>query len=238
MAATYAHLRDLDQLDIVTSTINTSIEVIPYMLSILPDAILPGAGFHALFTLSSTYGMFFASLIEARLILWGIHSFAHQYAPQILFATESQILGENALCKNKITHTIQGKEFMDGPAGHLYTFPSSPMYMLGVASSYVFNTLNAQSKELEALGPAFSTRYYVSLTFLLFLIGLIASFRMVYNCETFNSVMLSSIIGLLIGYLLVMQNKLLVGDSSVNMLGIPQLRNRTASGKKIYVCPK
>jgi hypothetical protein len=232
MEAAAARIRNLMELDSITSAINTATEVIPYMLSILPDAILPAAGFHALFTLSSAYGMFFASLIEARLLLWGTQALSYHYSP------DDGGYGRNSLCSNKITHGNPGNDFMDGPTLAPYTFPSTPMYMLSVAASYVFNTLNAQSKELETLGPAFSTRYYVSLTFLIGLIVLIGAFRMVYTCESFFNIITSSAIGIIIGFALVVQNKRLFGDGSINMLGIPHLRNRTASGKKIYVCPK
>lgn len=233
MEAAAARIRDLAQLDSVTEAINTATEVIPYMLSILPDAILPAAGFHALFTLSSAYGMFFASLIEARILLWGIQASSYHF-----LGNEDEGRGRNERCSNHITHGNQDREFMNDPHHRPFVFPSTPMYMLSVASSYVFNTLNAQSKELEALGPAFSTRYYVSLTFLISLISLIAAFRMISDCESFFNIITSSVIGIIIGYMLVVQNKRLFGDASINMLGIPHLRNRTASGKKIYVCPK
>ena len=45
-------------------------------------------------------------------------------------------------------------------------------------------------------------------------------------------------IGLVVGFLLVRQNISLLGPTSINLLGIPLLRNRTADGKKLYVCPK
>jgi hypothetical protein len=61
---------------------------------------------------------------------------------------------------------------------------------------------------------------------------------MVYECDSFSAVMGSMAIGLILGYLLVLQNALLFGPSSINMIGIPLLRNKTVDGKKIYVCPK
>lgn len=222
----------------ITEAINTATDVIPYMLSILPDAILPASGVYALFTLSSAFGTFFASLIEARIILLGIHIFAHHYLPGVDFDRYRPAVDRNSFCTNKITRTIGNDDIMEGPAGHKYVFPSTPMYMLSVASAYVFNTLSNQSKELEALGPAFSTRYYVSITFLLALVSLVGSFRFMYGCEEYYNIIGSSILGLIIGTLLVMQNKRLFGDSSINLLGIPYLRNRSAGGKKLYVCPK
>jgi hypothetical protein len=221
-----------DGLDSIGNALLTARDIIPYMLSIMPDALLPASGVYALFTLSSTFGMFFVSLVEARLILLGIHMFAHHFMDVANFAQPGQ---EDALCRNRLTPS---PDWFEGEGAHPYTTPSRPMYMLGVACAYVFNTLNNQSKELEALGPAFSTRYYVSLTFLILLIIVVGAFRIMYNCEFFYNVLVSSSIGLIVGTFLVMQNKRLFGDSIVNMLGIPHLRNRAATGKKLYVCPK
>ena len=221
-----------DGLDSIGDALITARDMIPYMISIMPDALLPASGVYALFTLSSTFGMFFASLLEARVILLGIHMFAHHFMDVANFAQPGQ---EGALCRNRLTPS---PDWFEGEAAHRYTTPSTPMYMLSVACAYVFNTLNNQSKELEALGPAFSTRYYVSLTFLILLIIIVGAFRIMYNCEFFYNILVSSVIGLIVGTFLVMQNKRLFGDSSVNMLGIPYLRNRSASGKKLYVCPK
>lgn len=216
----------------IEEAINTVREIIPYMISILPDAILPASGIYAIFTLSYTFGMFFFSLVEARLILWALHNFAHS-SMGIGFAEPN-----DELCRNRVTYMHDNEDFMGGAGGRQFSTPSTPMYMLSVAGAYIFNTLNNQSKELEALGPAFSTRYYVSLTFMILIVLLVGSFRLLYGCESFYNVLVSSLVGLIVGSLLVVQNVRLFGDSSVNMLGIPQLRNKTASGKKLYVCPK
>ena len=110
--------------------------------------------------------------------------------------------------------------------------------MLSVASAYIFTTLNQQAKELQALGPAYSSRYYSSVIFLLMIIFLFIVFRLTYQCDGFGVLILSMVIGLIIGSLLVIQNTRLFGPQSVNLIGIPLLRNRTADGKKLYVCPK
>jgi hypothetical protein len=117
-------------------------------------------------------------------------------------------------------------------------FPSSQIYMLSVASAYIFSTLNAQTKELTALGPSYSARYYISTIFLTVLLFLFVCFRIAYGCESFAVAIMSVPIGLLLGMLLVQQNLRLFGAESINLIGIPLLHSRTASGKKIYVCPK
>jgi hypothetical protein len=48
--------------------------------------------------------------------------------------------------------------------------------------------------------------------------------------------MITVALGLILGTTLVQQNVRLFGENSVNLIGIPILRSRTASGKKLYVC--
>jgi hypothetical protein len=116
-------------------------------------------------------------------------------------------------------------------------FPSSPVYMVSAASGYVFSTLTLQKKDLEALGPEFSVKYYISIVFLSFVIFTFIYFRMAYNCESIPVLALSAPIGFIIGVILVQQNIKLFSKSGINLLGIPQMTSVNASGQKIYVCP-
>ena len=102
----------------------------------------------------------------------------------------------------------------------------------------MFTTLNLQSKELAALGPSYSSRYYVSAIFLTVLLFLFIAFRAAYGCDTFGVLMMTVPIGVILGMLLVQQNSRLFGPESINLVGIPLLQGRAASGRPIYVCPK
>ena len=49
-------------------------------------------------------------------------------------------------------------------------------------------------------------------------------------------VFISIVLGLLVGTMLVSQNLKILGPDSTNLMGIPLLRNKTATGEKMYVC--
>ena len=49
-------------------------------------------------------------------------------------------------------------------------------------------------------------------------------------------VFISIALGLFVGTMLVAQNLKILGPDSTNLMGIPLLRNKTATGEKIYVC--
>jgi glucan phosphoethanolaminetransferase (alkaline phosphatase superfamily) len=119
-------------------------------------------------------------------------------------------------------------------------FPSAPIFMISAAASYVFNTLQYQAKELQALGPAFATKYYFSLITLAALVIVVSLFRAKYNCDTGPVVIFSILFGLIVGSFLVFQNNRIFGENgpyAINLLGIPILKNRTATGQKLYICP-
>jgi hypothetical protein len=108
--------------------------------------------------------------------------------------------------------------------------------MISVAASYVFTSLSNQIKELEALGPDYSPRFYISIMALCALLFFLGCYRMFYNCESMLVVFASIALGLLVGTTLVTQNLKLFGADSTNLSGIPLLRNKTATGEKMYIC--
>jgi hypothetical protein len=100
----------------------------------------------------------------------------------------------------------------------------------------MFGSLNHLSAELQALGPSYSSRYYISAILLMLLIFIFSAFRILYGCESIGGILLTIPLGLILGFVLIQQNSRLFGEQSVNLVGIPLLRNRTASGKNLYVC--
>lgn len=213
-------------------------EVVSESMRVFPDAIVIASGIYALIIQSFPYGVFFGSMLEATFIYRIIKTFATfvnvtgTIAPTYASHTASCRTGFSAPSATMEGITMFGRVPLGVP------FPSAPIYMLSVASAYVFTTLNHQTKELQALGPSYSSRYYTSAVLLLMTIFIFILFRLSYNCESIGVMVISMIIGLIIGTGLVQQNIRLFGPQSINLIGIPILRNRTADGKKLYVCPK
>ena len=216
---------------------DTLVPIVTEMMRIFPDGLVITSGLYALFTLSFPFGIFFGSMVEATAIFHGIRH-ATSYLGVAPVSASSKTYTH--ICRTGFTQpttsllsmSLFGSEAVQNP------FPSPQIYILAAASAYIFTSINRQSKELSALGPSYSSRYYISLIFLTVLLFLFVSFRIAYNCESFGITMMSVPIGLFIGVLLVQQNANLFGAESVNLIGIPLLQSRTASGKKIYVCPK
>jgi hypothetical protein len=213
------------------------VPVVQEMMRIFPDGLVITSGLYALLTLSFPFGVFFGSMLEAtaafHFIRWGV---SYLNISPISVSSKSY----THICRTGFTQPTTSLLSMSMFASEAIPnpVPSAPIYILSVASAYIFSTLNLQSKELAALGPAYSSRYYVSAIFLTILIFLFVSFRIAFGCDSLGTIIMSVPIGLMIGALLVQQNTRLFGAESVNLVGIPLLQGRTATGKKIYVCPK
>jgi hypothetical protein len=216
----------------------TIVPVTLEMMRLFPDGLVIASGLYALITLSYANGIFFGSMLEATVIFRFIQGFAAYTNMAGNMAPSSDAF--SSTCKTGFSHPTAtiGMMSMFGDDPLANPFPSAPIFMLSTAASYIFTSLNYQSKELEALGLSYSSRYYVSAMLLLILLGIFVAFRLTFNCDSFGLVMVTIPIGLILGPILVYQNSRLFGPTSINMLGIPLLRNRTADGKKLYVCPK
>lgn len=214
------------------------IPIILEMLRIFPDAIVIISGIYAMIIQSVPFGIFCMSMIEASafyyLLRWGF---------SYLGRAEVKAEKYNEMCSTgfRDPHTLSSlsviSSSLDSRDSIFEQFPSSPIYMISAASGYLFSTLVQQKNDLEALGPAFSVKFYTSIVSLSLLIIIFICFRVSYNCESMQVLLLSAPIGFVVGVLLVQQNIKLFNNSGINLLGIPQMASLTASGQKIYVCP-
>lgn len=209
------------------------VPVVLEMMSTFPEGLIIVSGLFALLTLSMPYGVFFGTMVEASL-LFRFFQFATTYL-NILRPTANPNEFSN---KCRTGFTLPKLDTLSAFGGRTIAspFPSPPLYMMSVASAYLFGSLNHLSKELQALGPSYSSRYYVSLILLTMLLFAFIAFRILYGCDGPGIAMLTVALGLMLGTVLVQQNVRLFGENSINLLGIPILRSRTAAGKKLYVC--
>ena len=215
--------------------------VVIEMMRIFPDGLVIMSGIYAFITLSFPFAVFFGSMVEATVIFHALR-YVISYLGIVPVSASSKSFTN--MCRTGFTDTGMNptltsiSQFGTWSGGIPPSFPSPPLYMLSVASAYLFSTLNSQSKELSALGPAYASRFYMSMILLTLLIFVFVCFRIAYSCDSFAVAIMTVPIGLFIGMMLVQQNVRLFGPESINLVGIPLLRSRTANGKPIYVCPK
>lgn len=208
--------------------------IIIEMIRLFPDSLVTVSGLYALLTFSFPFAMFFLSMIEANVFYQIIRYGASYLNMAKPYSTASSYM---PYCRSGFTERPDFTS-LSALAGDStkFSFPSYSLYMFVVAATYLFSSLNALSKELEALGPAYSSRYYTSLVFLSLLGVVLFSFRLAYGCDGFFNLLLTTGVAIAIGALIAKQNVALLGTSSMNLIGVPLLRNRTATGQPLYIC--
>jgi hypothetical protein len=202
------------------------------LIRILPDGLVFMSGFFSLLTSSFPQFILFLSLLESiavfHLIRMGTSSLDVGFAKTLSTS-------QSAYCKSGFqSATFSSLSFFT--SSQRSSFPSAPLYMISVGAAYLFNSLRNQINELEALGPNYSARFYISIMTLATLLFFVGSYRMFFECDTAPVVLTSILLGLFVGSILVAQNATLFGPESTNLSGIPLLRNRTATGEKMYIC--
>lgn len=209
-------------------------------IRLVPDSIIFGSLFIALLTQSYSTVMFAVAMLEAG-IAGGLVQALFTYMdifhtspsipdkPSACVSSYSSPTLETlfSLCKDKLC----GAKIASG-------VPSFPVYFLATASSYVVSSMYSQKQELEALGPAYAARFYISIFVSCLLLLLVTFYRVANGCDGFGTIILSLLFGFIMGGLLFYQNFALLGRDSTNMAGVPLLRERTRDGKPLYVCPQ
>ena len=200
-----------------------------------PDAVFFGSGFIALLTLSFSFAVFFLSLLEGTVLFHAIHTLNKNLQ---IIPTDA-LGGEASTCRSGLEGTsIQGLSVFD--TGTASSFPSAHIYTMSFIASYLVSVLLYFQEELEILsvsyGEEFQTRVYMSVIGFAFLLFGLMSYRLLYNCDSSMNIILSLLIGLLLGGIIAKQNGMLFGKESINLLGVPILRRRDENGNDLYVC--
>ena len=204
------------------------------VIRLIPDGLFVGAGLFALLTQNYPVAMLFLSMFEALLITVGLQNLAGYIALPETLPSPGSI--SEACVSGFQSPTLQTLSyFFKLPISS--AFPSPPVFIATTAFSYILFSMQQFSKELTELGPGFSTRYYVSMILSVGCLLLISTYRFLSKCEGAGIIILSLIFGFALGIALCFQNTTFFGKESINFLGIPTFKDRTADGKPIYVCP-
>jgi RsiW-degrading membrane proteinase PrsW (M82 family) len=86
------------------------------------------------------------------------------------------------------------------------------------------------------LGPEYAARFYISIVITTLLLFSTITYRIAFGCDGTGILILTALLGILLGALLVYQNNYLFGRDATNLTGVPLLVERTKDGKPLYVC--
>lgn len=114
--------------------------------------------------------------------------------------------------------------------------PSPVMFFLSSMITYMISSMNEFSREIKALGGDLATRTTVGVAMGILLMLAMLSFRYSYGCESFGTLLVSLILGGLMGFALIKQNKALFGRDGINILNLPMIQTSEERGKPMFVC--
>jgi len=203
------------------------------LLQIFPDAIFWGTGFIAFITLSYPFGVFFISMIQGTAIYHGLN----------ILNESLQIVSRNSLSSSKCRTgfadvTLRSISIFDREFRPNYL--SASLFITSYIAAYIVGILIYLKDELEILGESYGEQYSirkeVSIIFFATVIFILMSYRLYNGCDSAVNIVVSVLLGFLFGALVVYQNSKILGKQSLNLLGIPLLRKRTAEGDDLYVC--
>lgn len=200
-------------------------------MRILPDSVVLGTAILTMVSLCKSYGVLFVGMLEIMFIQRVLSSFFAAISPIGAGPAAMQ-----SVCQPGFVFPNNMRISLLETLGKPSSFPSPVMFFLTAVVSYMITGVNEFSREIKTLGSDVEARTQVALVMsALFIFGIFL-FRFTYGCETFGSILISGIMGLVIGFLVLMQMKGLFGREGVNLLNLPIIRTMDERGKPLYVC--
>ena len=116
-------------------------------------------------------------------------------------------------------------------------WPSMGVFSLAGLATYIISAMTSYKDTLESMGSAWNTRYWISLGFTLAFVLLFILLRLIKGCESWMEVGMATLLGILVGVSGFFLNKTLLGDETMNFLGLPYLISKdTQKEQPIYIC--
>lgn len=204
------------------------------VIRLIPDGLFIGTGLFALLTQNYPMAILFLTIFEALFITVGFQNLSGYIALPETLPTEGSV--SQACISGFQSPTLQTLSyFFKLPI--VSSFPSPPVFIATTAFTYVLSSIQQFSAELSELGPGFSTRYYIGIILSVASLLLITTYRFLSKCDGMGVILMSLLLGFALGLALCFQNVTFFGKESVNFLGVPTFKDRTAEGKPIYICP-
>jgi hypothetical protein len=203
------------------------------MLMTLPDSICIGSLILSVIFQSLPLFMIFITFIELVVGRIAIGTLASYISPSFSLTTDRS-------SKSQCSPGVHYNSFNSISAAikqqFNIIFPSETIFILGGIGSYVMSSILQMKDVMTQLGPDWESRIYIIGAMLLLGFITFIIYQLQNECNSFGSLLLSSILAILAGTLISFQNRSLLGKESINLLGLPYLDDRIETGAPLYVC--
>lgn len=200
-------------------------------LRLLPDSIVLGTAILAGLSMCKSYGVLVLTMVELMFVQRIFSGVISGIAP-VGAASQSlqQVCQPGFHFPNSMRISILEK------IGVPSMFPSPSMFFLTGFVTYMIGAMQQFSREIKSLSGDISARTSVAVGLSGLFILAMLFFRYSYACESFGSLLISVILGSLVGFALVFQNQAIFGRDSINVLNLPMIQTALERGKPMYVC--
>jgi len=200
-------------------------------LRILPDSMVLGVAILAGLSMSKSMGVLLFTMFEFMI--------AQRVLSMIIGGISPVGAGENVLqgiCQPGFIFPNKMRISLIETVGVPSMFPSPSMFFLSATLSYMLNAMQNFGREIKSLSGELKTRTNIAMVLSCLFVLAMMTFRYSYGCESFGTLLLSIILGFIMGALVVHQNITLFGRDGVNVLNIPMILSGIEKGKPMYVC--
>jgi hypothetical protein len=201
------------------------------ILRLLPDSFVLGTAILAALSMCKSYGVLLLSMFELML---GQRAFSMIIAGIAPVGAGAQI--KQDLCQPGFSFANNMRISIVETIGTPSMFPSPIMFFLSGIISYMIFSMQQFGREIKSLSGDIEVRTQVALGLSVLFMFVTLMFRYSYGCETFGTLLLSTVLGFIAGVLIVYQNMALFGRDSINILNIPVIQTALEQGKPMYVC--
>ena len=200
-------------------------------LRLLPDSVVLGTSLLTMISLCKSYGILVVAMVELMLTQRVLASIVGSIRPTGIGPdTLHEICQPGFAFPN--TMRISILETIGTPS----LFPSPVLFFLTGLITYMVSSIREFGRELKSLGGDLQTRTTVGIVLSACLIFTVFAFRLTYGCETYGTLFLSLLFGVIAGILIMLQNKALFGRDAINILNLPMILTAAESGRPMYVC--
>jgi hypothetical protein len=200
-------------------------------MRLLPDSVVLGTAILTALSLCQSYGVLLLAMVEMMLIQRLAGTFMGGIAP---IGAGPQAL--QSVCQPGFVFPNNMRISIVETIGKPSLFPSPVMFFLTGVTTYMIGSMSEFSKEIKTLGGETETRSTVAMVLSGLFVFALFLFRFSYGCETFGAIFMSALFGLVVGILVLMQNKRIFGREGINLLNLPIIKTMDERGKPMYVC--
>ena len=198
---------------------------------LLPDSLVLGTAILAGLSMCKSYSVLLFTMIE---LMIGQRIFASVVGGISPLGAGSQALHE--ICQPGFNYPNTMRISLLETIGKPSFFPSPVVFFVTGIFSYMIGCIQEFKREINTLGGDLSSRTTVAVVLSTMFAFVMLAFRYSYGCESFGTLLVSFIFGIVMGFILVLQNKALFGRGGINLLNLPMIQTAEERGKPMYVC--